>query len=555
MHKSSPLARLMDITRTCMPFTGDAGQVFVSIPEPPGCILPIRSPEFRNWFVYKAVSRYEILPTPNALHAVLNLLEALASENPNGQRLPVFRRVGCRTRHYIPTQILLDLSNSDCQYVEISPTGWKITSGNQARFQTSASTLPLPNPSRFGEHDPGPDPTRAFASLAPAALPDPGCVPSPAAPLAPDPAAPASLAPGPRPLAPASLAPGPRPPAPALETLRSVLNLPSRASWLRVLAWLLAALRPYGPFPFLVFQGPPGSGKTFAARILRSLLDPSFAPLSPIPATVRDLYNLARHNWILAFDHVSTLSPPLTDALCRLSSGLGAAVHETSRPTHQPLVQYYKRPAILTVTERWSCSPGLAERAFTVTFPPLAPACRSTEMALLSAFDQAWPGILGALCDAVSTALARLPQMNLPSGKFADAVAWAVAASPALGCTEEEMQQALTPPPPPHPMVEAVRTLIEQRRYWTGTATQLLDLLQPALSCHTPSGVSKQLKTCMLTLADYGIELKFRRLHGGARVVELQDDPGDAWSEKNPPHASPDFDSPPQPTESEELKS
>jgi len=145
--------------------------------------------------------------------------------------------------------------------------------------------------------------------------------------------------------------------------------------------------------------------------------------------------------------------------------------------------------------------------------------------------------------------------MNLPSGKFADAVAWAVAASPALGCTEEEMQQALTPPPPPHPMVEAVRTLIEQRRYWTGTATQLLDLLQPALSCHTPSGVSKQLKTCMLTLADYGIELKFRRLHGGARVVELQDDPGDAWSEKNPPHASPDFDSPPQPTESEELKS
>ena len=210
---------------------------------------------------------------------------------------------------------------------------------------------------------------------------------------------------------------------------------------------------------------------------------------------------------------------------------------------------------ILTVTERWSCPPSLAERALTVTLPPLAPACRSSEMALLGAFDQAWPAILAALCDAVSTALARLPHMNLPSGKFADARRLGRRRQSRPGLREEEIGQALTPPPPPHPMAEAVRALIEQRRHWTGTATQLLDLLQPALSCHTPAGVSKQLKTCMLTLADYGIELKFRRLHGGARVVEIRDDPGDAWASKSPPHASPDFDPPPQPTESEELKS
>jgi hypothetical protein len=207
---------------------------------------------------------------------------------------------------------------------------------------------------------------------------------------------------------------------------------------------------------------------------------------------------------------------------------------------------------ILTVNECWSCPPSLAERALTVTFPPLAPACRTSEMALVGAFDRAWPAILAALCDAVSTALARLPHMNLPSGKFADAVAWALAAGPALGCGEEEIQQALTQPPPPHPMVEAVRALIEQRRHWTGTATQLLDLLQPALSCHTPAAVSKQLKTCMLTLADYGIELKFRRLHGGARVVELCEDPGDA---RPLPTRHPIATAPPQPTENQELKS
>jgi len=341
----------------------------------------------------------------------------------------------------------------------------------------------------------------------------------------------------------------------ALDTLRSCLNLPSRAAWLRCLAWLLATLRPYGPYPFLILQGPPGSGKTFAARILRCLIDPSTAPLSPIPYTARDLLLLARHNWILAFDHVSALSPPLTDALCRLASGLGAASHETSRATTHPLLQYYKRPVLLTVTERWSCPRDLAERAFIITLPPLDPARRSTEIALLTAFEQAWPAILGALCAAISTALTRLPQMNLPSGKSADVLAWAMAASPALGCSEDEMRQALTPPPPPHPMVEVVRALIEQRRQWTGTATELLDLLQPVVSCQTPKGVSQQLKTCMLTLADYGIELKFRHLHGKKRIIELREEPGGASVPKNPPDAPPDFHAPPQPTETEELKS
>ncbi|SPF52233.1 hypothetical protein SBA4_4940002 [Candidatus Sulfopaludibacter sp. SbA4] len=176
-------------------------------------------------------------------------------------------------------------------------------------------------------------------------------------------------------------------------------------------------------------------------------------------------------------------------------------------------------------------------------------------MALLTAFQEAWPAILATLCDAVGTALARLPQIDPAPGKFADAVAWAVAASPALGCTEDEMREALNPPPSPHPMVEAVRGLMEQRRCWKGSATELRDLFQPFISCHTAAGVSKQLRSCSLTLAEHGIELKFRRLHEGARVVEIREDPGDAWTEEDPPHASPDSDVPPQPTETEEVKS
>ena len=388
-----------------------------------------------------------------------------------------------------PTQILLNLANPECEFVEISPAGWTTTAGAGALFQTSRSARPIPAPS-------------------------------------------------------ATSVPG------ALETLRSCLNLPSRADWLRCLAWLLAALRPDGPFPVLILQGPPGSGKSFAARVLRTLIDPCASPLTPIPSSFRDLRTLARQNWILAFDHLSALSPQLSDALCRLSSGLGATLRETAGPGAEPLQQSYKRPILLTVTGRWSCPADLAHRALTVTLPPLAP---RTEDSLIAVFQQAWPDILAALCSAIGAALGRVSQFDPPSRRCPGALAWAMAAAPALGCTEDEMRLAFDLPDPPHPIAEAVRTLLDQRRHFTGTATQLLELLQPVVGCQTPKGVSQHLRSCILTLADFGIELKFKRLPGGSKSIELSDDPCDASCEKSPKDASQNLAPSTQPTDSGPL--
>jgi putative DNA primase/helicase len=486
-----PFAPLIAIAQRGLPFTASDGQAFVRLhaasPEA-FYILPVRSRAYREWFFHEFFVQYDTLPTSRAFHSILNHLEAEANHNERNQRLAVWQRVGCRGGRLVPDQILLNLANPECEFVEISAAGWKTTAGAGALLQTSRSTFPLPAPA---------------PSSAPAAL----------------------------------------------ETLRSCLNLSSRADWLRCLAWLLAALRPDGPFPVLILQGPPGSGKTFAARILRSLIDPSTASLTPIPSSARDLLTLARHNWILAFDHLSALSPQLSDAICRLSSGLGATLRETSGPGAEPLQQHYKRPVLLTVTERWSCPAGLARRALTVNLPPLTP---RTEDSLLTVFQQAWPDILAALCSAVAAALNPMNHIDPPTRRCPDALAWAMAASPALGCTAKEMRQAFDLAEP-HPMTTAVRTLLEQRRQFTGSAAQLLELLQPLVDCQTPKGLSRQLRSCMLILADNGIELKFRRLGGGARIIELRDDPCDASCEKFPPDASQISDPPTQPTETEPL--
>jgi len=127
-----------------------------------------------------------------------------------------------------------------------------------------------------------------------------------------------------------------------------------------------------------------------------------------------------------------------------------------------------------------------------------------------------------------------------------------MAAARALGCTAEEMRQAFALAEP-HPMAVAVLNLLEQRRHFTGSATQLLELLQPFVTCHAPEVLSRQLRSTMLTLSDIGIQLKFRRLSKGPRIIEISDDPGDAFCEKTLPDASPNLSSPTQLPETSAL--
>jgi putative DNA primase/helicase len=496
MRSSSSLPYLLRIAQRGVPFTSSDGQAFVRLAEPFSggfYILPVRSPAYRHWLFCQFFAECDAVPSAQAVQAVLNHLEAQAHYAGDNQCLAVWRRVGARGSDPVPSEILLDLANPDRQFVTISAERWDVSAGENALFQTSRSTAPLPSPV-------------------------------------------------------------PADPGPPLAALRACLNLPDRAAWIRCLAWLLSALRPYGPFPFLILQGPAASGKTFAARVLRSLIDPNTAPLTPIPSTVRDLLAVARQNWVLAFDHVSALAPQLPDALCRLSTGLGASLRETPHFEPEPLLQSFRRPVLFTATPRWSPPLELAERALIVSLPPLPPANRLPETELLATLSQFLPAILGSLCSAVSTALRRLPDLPLASGRLPDAFAWILAASPALACpgepcfTEDEIRDAFALPVP-RTVEEAVRLLLQQQPRWSGTASQLFELLSPLASCCSPKVLSEQLRESAPTLAAGDITVKFRRAHEGVRIIDLFRKSGDALCQMTPSDPA----SPPQLAETEDL--
>src|ERR1035438_4470680 len=426
----------------------------------------IRSRSFRQWFFDQAFNEFETIPTPHAFNAILHHLDAQAARDPQNCNIRVPCRIDSRGASPTPHKILLDLANPAGQFVEITPAGWTVTSSHAVPFETSSSTQSLPEPEQ----------------------------------------------------------PAHPPAASPLDTLRSTLNLgaPNSPDWLRCLAWLLAALRPGGPYPILILRGPSGCGKSLAGRILRTLVDPSASPFTPLPSSARELLTLARLNWVLAFDHVSQLTPRTVDALCRLTSGAGVAHREPGQS--EPLQLYLKRPILLTVTDAWTAPPDLAARALTVTPPPLDDAARRSEHEIAGVIQAVFPQILGALCTAVSPALASpTPPASFGTRparapRHAAALAWAQAAAPALNCTPSQMRDAFDTPPPPNPLVDAVYAFLDRTPRWTGTATDLLPLLP---LCPTPQALPKRLNNPILPLADAGIEVHFRRIPGGARVIDL----------------------------------
>ena len=114
----------------------------------------------------------------------------------------------------------------------------------------------------------------------------------------------------------------------SIEALRPFLNVQGDEDFVLIVSWLVAALRPKGPYPVLVLQGEAGSAKSTAVRVLRALVDPNTSPLRSEPRETRDLMIAARNSWCIAFDNVSRLSPRLSDDLCRMATGGGFSTRQ-----------------------------------------------------------------------------------------------------------------------------------------------------------------------------------------------------------------------------------
>ncbi len=258
--------------------------------------------------------------------------------------------------------------------------------------------------------------------------------------------------------------------------------------WPLLVAWLVAALRPMGPYPILKLLGEQGSAKTTTARVVRSLIDPNAAPVRAEPRSTRDLVIAANNAWILCLDNLSVVKADLSDALCRLATGGGFATRTLYSDDDEQIFDA-QRPAILTSIEEIGTRSDLLERCLIIELPSIPAEKRRAEKAFWAEFEKVKPKILGALLDGVSGAIRRLPDIErrtdteLP--RLADFHCWAEAAEESFGFAPGVFAEAyaanranateiaLTS----NPFVSALLTHLQSNPDVEATASELLETL------------------------------------------------------------------------------
>lgn len=369
--------------------------------------------------------------------------------------------------------IYLDLANEAWQAVRIDASGWRVEHFPDVVFVRASGMLPLPTPERNG----------------------------------------------------------------AIDELRALVNVKSDEDWILIIAWLMAALYPTGPYPVLSVNGEQGSAKSTLCRMLRALVDPNKAPLRSAPRDERDLVIAGTNGHVIALENLSKIQDWLSDALCRLSTGGAFGTRLLYSDDSEKLFSE-QCPVILNGITELITRSDLLDRAICISLPAIPDSERTTESDLLAKFERIRGRVLGALLDALSQALSKKSDVRLPSPpRMADFATLIVAAEPKLpgkpgdflrayqrnraSADESAIEGSVLSAP--------VRALMDTHKKWQGTATELNTELARLAGKRVSNGpnwpktlhlLTGQLKRIVPNLRRIGIEVEFGK-DRGKRFVRL----------------------------------
>jgi hypothetical protein len=290
-------------------------------------------------------------------------------------------------------------------------------------------------------------------------------------------------------------------------------------------AVLVNALYPGREHAVLNLIGESGSGKTTAARIARSLTDPSDVLTGALPREPRDLFVDVSSSFVLAYDNVGSIPKRISDGLCQITSGTGYRKRKLFTDLEQVLVGGY-RAVILTGVHNAITEPDLAERAITMNLAPVAANARRSKEQLTKQFERERPAILGALLDIVAHGLKQLPQTHVRDlPRLADFALLGVAIEEAfttagafLAAFHSSQAIATDTVVEADPVTTAIAAFMENRDAWHGTTALLWHELQARdqsearptetkLWPHDPISFGIALTQGIATLRKIGIEV------------------------------------------------
>lgn len=310
----------------------------------------------------------------------------------------------------------------------------------------------------------------------------------------------------------------------SVELLREFVNIRDDDQWRLLVAWLVAALRPSGPYPVLALNGEQGSAKSTTAKVLRLLVDPNKSPNRAAPRDERDLAIAANNGWIVSHDNLSGVPDWLSDAYCRLSTGAGFGTRTLYENDEETLFDAC-RPIVLNGIGAIASRSDLLDRAILLELPRIGDDARRSESEFWATYETQRPLILGALLDVVAAALGTVHTVRLARlPRMADFAQWAVAAEPALGWTEgsfiaayqanrgDSVDLGLDASPIYEPLLAV---LVSANGRWYGTSSDLFDALAFQAS-------EQVLRSRAWPRSGRGLTTELTRLAPGLRSVGIE---------------------------------
>lgn len=325
----------------------------------------------------------------------------------------------------------------------------------------------------------------------------------------------------------------------SIEQLREFVNVGSESDFRLLVGYTLAALSANGPYWILMLLGEQGSAKSTAARVLRTLIDPSSTPIRGAPREERDLVIAANNGWVLAFDNLSTIKDWLSDALCRIATGGGFSTRKLYTDSDEVLFNA-QRPIILTAINDPSRRDDLRDRTMIATLPPIQDHRRISEKDFWESFNHAHPFLFGALLDGLSAAVRNFSHMQLDkTPRMADAALWVTAAEEGLGWNhgaflmsyDENRQSAVETFVEDDLFGSAILDLVSEIGELTKTCGDLQWVLDARVGDHvrksrewpkSPRGVRAALERIAPALRRVGVEAHFHTRGRHPRPVTIR---------------------------------
>ncbi|WP_163097813.1 hypothetical protein GL267_010180 [Acidithiobacillus ferrianus] len=326
----------------------------------------------------------------------------------------------------------------------------------------------------------------------------------------------------------------------SVDVLWHLVNVPKQERLL-VLAWIIECFRPDTPYALLELTGEQGAAKSTAQRTFRRFIDPNQVELRGKPKAVEDIYVSASNSHLLSYENLSGLSNDQSDALCTCCTGGGYAARqlytngeESTLTAHCPVALNGISPVVLR--------PDLLDRAVSITLPEIT--VRKTDDEIREATEAAARGIMGALLDLFSNAMALIPSVVIPPEqrpRMADFAMLGEAIARVQGYTEgdflalytDHRRTAIGRTIDASPVAAAMVAYVDRGNRYVGTVKGLLEILTEHKPDHerdeywprSPKGLADAMRRYAPALRQMGIIARVdntRRKDGVHCVLHVQ---------------------------------